>query len=56
MSVQRNLQSPYLVTIAVGVLYLGLLAWLWGHFNGDPLGFVHRGTVFSEGDPAGTRG
>src|SRR6476469_4107940 len=52
----NKLQNPYLVTVAVGVLYLVLLVWLWGHFKGDPLGFVHRGTVFSEGNPAGTRG
>jgi hypothetical protein len=52
----NRLQNPYVVTLAVGIVYLGLLIWLWGHFNGDPLGFVHRGTVFSEGDPSGTRG
>lgn len=52
----KRLQSPYLVTLLVGLFYLVLLAWLWNHFNGDPLGFVHRGTVYSEGNPAGTRG
>src|SRR5207302_7292743 len=33
-----------------------LLAWLWNHFNSDPLGFVHTGTIFTQHDPAGTRG
>src|SRR4051794_19622970 len=56
MLFQRKLQSPYLVAIVIGAIYLGLLVWLMGHFNGDALGFVHRGTVFSEGNPAGTRG
>ncbi len=51
-----RLQSPYVVTGVVGLFYLVLLAWLWNHFHGDPLGFVHQGTVFSQGDPAGTRG
>lgn len=52
----RSIQNPYLVALAVGVLYLGLLVWLWGHFGGDPLGFVHRGTIFTQHDPAGTWG
>src|SRR5436190_5125432 len=56
MPLPKSLQNPYLVTLVIAIFYLGLLAWLWGHFHGDPLAFVHRGTVFSEGDPQGTRG
>lgn len=55
-SLSKRLQSPYFVILFLAVFYLVLLAWLWGHFNGDPLGFVHRGTVYSDGDPNGTRG
>ena len=50
------LQSPYLVAAVVALLYLALLAALWHRFGGDPLRFVHTGTVFTVHDPAGTRG
>src|SRR3954470_22190651 len=56
MPFRTRLNNPYIVPLAVGVLYLFLLAWLFNHFHRDVLGFVHRGTVFSEGNPAGTRG
>jgi hypothetical protein len=53
---RSRLQSPYAVTALVGLLYLGLLAWLWQHFHGDPLGFVHIGTIWRDHNPAGTWG
>ncbi|HUS16370.1 MAG TPA: hypothetical protein VM536_15335 [Chloroflexia bacterium] len=40
----------------VGLLYAGLLAWLWDHFHGDPLGFVHQGTVWLYPQRQGTNG
>jgi hypothetical protein len=49
-------QSPALVALLVGALYLALLVWLWGHFGGDPLAFAHLGTYFTQHDPNGTRG
>lgn len=49
-------QHPALVSLAVGLIYLGLLAWLWQHFGGDPVGFVHEGSLFTDRDPNGTHG
>ena len=51
-----RLQSPYAVTLLVAALYLGLLGWLWNHFGGDPLGFVHEGTIWRDQNPQGTWG
>src|SRR5690242_20551009 len=51
-----QIQSPALVTGLVAVLYLGLLIWLWYHFDSDALRFVHIGTYFTQHDPNGTRG
>ena len=53
---QSRMQNPYWVAGLVGLLYLGLLAWLWGHFGGDPLGFVHEGTVWLHPERQGSNG
>ncbi|MGI8587499.1 MAG: hypothetical protein ACR2M0_07395 [Chloroflexia bacterium] len=52
----RDQNSPYAVAAFVGVVYLGLLAWLWGHFHGDPTGFIHQGTVWLNANRQGTDG
>src|SRR4051794_34751192 len=51
-----KIQDPAVVAAAVGLFYLGLLAWLWQHFGGDPLGFAHEGTVWLNPDRQGTNG
>jgi hypothetical protein len=56
VGIGAQIQSPALVTGLVAVLYLGLLIWLWYHFDSDALRFVHIGTYFTQHDPNGTRG
>jgi hypothetical protein len=51
-----RLQSPYAVALLVAALYLALLGWLWTHFGGDPLGFVHEGSIWRDQNPQGTWG
>jgi len=53
---RSKIQNPAIVAGAVALLYLGLLGWLWGHFQGDPLGFVHEGTVWLHPERQGTNG
>ena len=40
----------------VGLLYLGFLAWAWGHFGGDVAAFIHQGTVWLHPERQGTNG
>src|SRR5690349_8274736 len=53
---KSKIQDPRWVAGFVGLLYLGMLAWLWQHFGGDPLGFVHEGTVWLHPERQGTNG
>jgi hypothetical protein len=52
-----RLAGPAGPAALVGLLYLGLMIFiLYQEFDGDPLGFVHSGTYFTEHDPNGTKG
>ncbi len=51
-----GLQRPVLVAGLIGLVYLGLLAWLWQHFGGDPQAFIHQGTIWRDGNAQGTWG
>jgi hypothetical protein len=41
-----ELRTSAIVTVVVALLTLGLIGWLWGHYQGDPEGFIHQGTVW----------
>ena len=47
---------PATVAGVVGLIYLGFLAWAWGHFGGDVEAFIHQGTVWLHPERQGTNG